>query len=67
MGAGKLFFEVFISIVGMGYAWSGKRHGNPVLFWCGLIMGVFPYFVDNAVALALLGLALMIAPFLIRR
>jgi len=54
-----IFLTVVLSIIGMGYAFSGKRHGNMTLLGCGLALGLFPYFVDNTLAMLGIGAALV--------
>jgi hypothetical protein len=63
----QIFCWVFFGLVGMGYAYSGKRHGNGRLFFCGLALGIFPYFVDHTLLLILIGSALIAYPLLFHR
>jgi hypothetical protein len=64
MGIGQVYLDVMLSLIGMGYAWSGKKNGNGKVLICGLILGVFPYFVSNVWLLLIVGLALIVYPFL---
>ncbi len=66
MGAYKIFLEIFLAMVGMGYWWSGKRHGNMRLMGCGIALGLFPYFVDGPWMLLLIGLTLVAFPIVFR-
>lgn len=66
MGAGTLFSSMFVSLVGFGFFSYGKKQARPPQLATGLVLMVFPYFVDDvwlqvgiAVALlALMGLAI---------
>jgi hypothetical protein len=66
MTASQIFLGIFFGIVGMGYCFSGKRHGNGKLFACGLALGIFPYFVSNVLLLLFIGLALTAYPIVFR-
>jgi hypothetical protein len=49
----------------MGYFIYGKRQAKFVPLIAGMILCVYPYFVQGVVWLVLIGLAVMAAPFLI--
>lgn len=66
MSPSKLFVEILFGLVGMGYCFSGKRHGKYRLMGCGLALGLFPYFIDNLWVILLLGGALTAIPFVFR-
>lgn len=57
------FFIVFLSIVGMGFYWSGQRSGNAWFIISGIVMMVYPYFISNTFLLIGIGLVLTAAPF----
>ncbi len=61
------FFMIFISVVGMGFFWSGKRNGDALFMISGATMSIFPYFVTNMWIFALLSVALIVLPFYLRR
>jgi hypothetical protein len=62
----KLFVEFLFGMVGTGYFIYGKKAGRMLFLGCGLALGLFPYFVENWIALLLVGAALVGVPFLIR-
>lgn len=66
MDPSKLFVEFLFGMVGTGYFIYGKKAGKMLFLGCGLALGLFPYFVENWVALLLVGASLVGVPFLIR-
>ncbi len=65
MNATSLVIGLFTGAIGMGYFIYGKRQAKFVPLIAGMILCIYPYFVDGAVKLVLVGVALMAAPFLI--
>jgi hypothetical protein len=63
LGAFRLFLFIFLGIVGMGYCLAGRRREDRRLWWCGLALGIFPYFVHGTAFLVVIGLALAAFPF----
>jgi hypothetical protein len=61
----KLFVEFLFGMVGTGYFIYGKKAGKMLFLGCGLALGLFPYFVENWIALLLVGASLVGLPFLI--
>lgn len=57
--------SVFLGIVGMGYVMYGRKAHNPVALVSGLLLCVFPYFVDSLTWTLLIGAGLVAAPFFI--
>ncbi len=66
MNAAQIFLSIFFGIVGMGYCWSGKRHGDMKLFACGLVLGIFPYFVTGTGWVLVLGSLITAYPIVFR-
>ncbi len=62
----KIFVEFLFGMVGTGYFIYGKKAGRMLFLGCGLALGLFPYFVDNWVAIVLAGAAFVALPFLIK-
>jgi hypothetical protein len=56
---------VFLGIIGTGYVMYGRRAQNPVALVAGVLLCAFPYFVDSLVWTALIGAALLAAPFVL--
>ena len=57
--------SVFLGIIGAGYVMYGRRAQNPVALVAGVLLCVFPYFVDSLPWTLLIGAALLATPFLI--
>ena len=67
MDSTKIFFFILISIVGMGYFYSGKKRGNNVLLGSGILMMIFPYMISNTIAVVIISIVLIFGPFFIKR
>ena len=65
MNATSLAIGLLTGAIGMGYFIYGKRQAKFVPLIAGMILCVYPYFVQGVVWLVLIGVALMAAPFLI--
>ncbi len=57
-----MLFGILFSSVGIGYFIYGKKQTNPVIRYTGLVLIVYPYFVQNLMALILVGVALLFVP-----
>lgn len=62
----NLWWGLFFGSIGLGYWMYGRKQKKPVPYWCGLALMLFPYFVDNALALPLIGAALSALPYFYR-
>ena len=62
-----MFFVILVSIVGMGYFYTGKKTSNYAFLVSGVVMMFFPYFVTNPVTVGVLSVALIVGPFFFRR
>ena len=56
---------VFFGIFGAGYIMYGRKAQKPVPFVAGILLCVFPYFVDGFLWTMVIGIALLAAPFVI--
>ena len=65
MNATSLMIGIFTGAIGAGYFMYGKRQAKFVPVIAGMLLCVYPYFVDGVLWLVLVGAALMAAPFLI--
>ena len=59
--------SVFLGIIGSGYVLYGRRAHNPVALVSGVLLCVFPYFVDTFTWTMVVGAVLLALPFLIER
>ena len=60
----SLWFSVVAGAIGMGYFIYGKRQAKYVPMIAGVLLCVYPYFVESLLALSVIGLLLVAAPFL---
>ena len=61
----SLWVGVVAGAIGMGYFIYGKRQAKYVPMIAGVLLCVYPYFVESLLALSVIGLLLVAAPFLI--
>jgi drug/metabolite transporter (DMT)-like permease len=66
MSASSLIWSLIISSIGLGYFLYGKKATNIIALISGLILMIYPYFVQNILVSIVLGVALIIAPFIIK-
>jgi hypothetical protein len=48
--------------IGIGYFIYGRKQSNSLVKYVGLILMVFPYFVENVLLLVVVGVSLMFVP-----
>lgn len=56
---------IFFGILGSGYVMYGRKAKHTVALVAGVLLCVFPYFVDGLTWTLLVGLLLAAAPFVI--
>jgi hypothetical protein len=61
----SLFVGLIAGAIGMGYFIYGKRQLKIVPMVAGVLLCIYPYFLDSLLWLSLVGLILIAAPFLI--
>jgi hypothetical protein len=61
----SLFIGVIAGAIGMGYFIYGKRQSKIVPMVAGVLLCIYPYFVDSLLWLSLTGLLLIATPFLL--
>jgi hypothetical protein len=61
----NLLFGVVAGAIGVGYFMYGRRQTKFVPLIAGMLLCVYPYFVDSVVWLCVIGLALVAAPFVV--
>ena len=61
-----LAFNLIISTVGFAYFVYGKKATEFLFLIAGLLLMIYPYFVQSFVITVLVGVILVIAPFVIR-
>jgi len=66
MTATQLLLGVLFSSIGLGYFLYGRKQSMTVPSVCGLILIIFPYFVENLFLLGGIGLVLAVLPYFLR-
>ena len=61
-----LMIGVITGAVGMGYFVYGKKQSKPVPLFAGILLCVYPYFFDGLIPVIAIGVALIVAPFVIK-
>ena len=56
---------VFFGIIGSGYLLYGRKAHNWVALGAGVLLCIFPYFVDGFVTTMVVGLVLVVLPFVV--
>ncbi len=68
MGDSDTFFwSLIFGAIGAGYFIYGKNQRNPVMMGLGAALCVYPYFVTDLVLTLIIGTALTLAPFFLRK
>jgi hypothetical protein len=60
-----LIVSVIAGAIGMGYFIYGKRQTKIVPMVAGVLLCIYPYFLDSLLWLSLIGAVLVAAPFVI--
>lgn len=66
MDAWTIFLGLTFGSIGFGFFIYGRKQSRVVPLVAGLCLMVFPYFVDNLVLTLIIGVVLMVVPFLFR-
>ncbi|NUG53049.1 amino acid transport protein [Acinetobacter lactucae] len=57
---------VIFSSIGLGYFGYGKKQKMTVPFTVGLVLMIFPYFIESNVLLSSIGTRLSVIPYFLR-
>jgi hypothetical protein len=63
MNGTTLILSTIFGSFGVGYFMYGKKQGHLSSMLCGFALVVFPWFVDSVFWTVIVGLALMVLPF----
>ncbi|MEG0341751.1 amino acid transport protein [Acinetobacter sp. TY1] len=66
MDTTTLLLNVLFSSIGFGYFLYGRKQRKNVPFICGIILMIFPYFIDNLWAVLAIGITLSATPYFVR-
>ena len=61
----NLLFGIVAGAIGVGYFMYGRRQTKFAPLIAGILLCVYPYFVDSVVWLSVIGLVLVAAPFVV--
>lgn len=61
----SLVIGIVAGAIGMGYFIYGKRQAKYAPMIAGVLLCIYPYFTENLLWLAVIGVVLLAAPFLI--
>ena len=59
----SLFVGIIAGAIGMGYFVYGKRQAKFAPMISGVLLCIYPYFTDSMIWLAVIGLVLVVVPF----
>ena len=66
MNATQLFLGVIFSSIGLGYFMYGKKQKMTIPLACGLILMIYPYFIESTALLSVVGVILALLPYFLR-
>lgn len=66
MNTSQLLLGVLFSSIGLGYFIYGKKQKTMVPFLCGLILMIFPYFIENTGLIVLIDAVVSAVPYFVR-
>lgn len=66
MDENSLLWGMLFGSFGVGFVSYGKKQKHLIALLCGIALIVFPYFVTDTLWMIVVGLALIIAPFVVR-
>ena len=66
MNSTQLLLGVILSSIGLGYSLYGKKQKMTVPLVAGLVLMVFPYFIESHFLLSGIGILLSVIPYFLR-
>ena len=63
----SLFIGLLMSSVGLGYFVYGKKSSDIQFMLTGIALMVYPYFFQDVMAIVIIGLILLLVPFLMKK
>lgn len=61
-----ILWALLFGSIGVGYFIYGKRQDQPVVRYTGIALILFPYFVTEVLAVVLVGIFLLLLPYVIK-
>ena len=56
--------SAIFGIIGSGYFFYGKKRKNNIVLWTGVALCVYPYVIDGMLWMVVVGIVLLIFPFI---
>ena len=66
MNTTQLLLGLVFSCIGLGYFLYGKKQKVTMPLVCGLVLMIFPYFIENVALLSVIGIVFSLMPYFIR-
>ncbi|KKW79565.1 amino acid transport protein [Acinetobacter sp. AG1] len=66
MNATQLFLGVIFGSIGLGYFMYGKKQKMTVPLVCGLVLMIYPHFIESTTLLSVIGVVISILPYFLR-
>lgn len=66
MNVSVLLLGVLFSSIGLGYFIYGKKQQHTMALVCGIMLMVYPYFIENITLLIVVGIVFMSMPKFIK-
>ncbi|WP_173910134.1 amino acid transport protein [Acinetobacter sp. Marseille-Q1618] len=66
MNVSVLLLGVLFSSIGLGYFIYGKKQQHTMALVCGIVLMVYPYFIENITLLIVVGIVVMSIPKFIK-
>jgi len=67
MNPTTLFLGMIFGSIGMGYFIYGRKQGSGIALICGVALFALPYLVSNIFFTILIGVGVMVLPFLFKQ
>lgn len=62
----NLFLSIIFGVMGIAYCKYGRQNGFFFVF-CGLLLTIFTFFVDETIPILYTGVGLIVAPFILNK
>ena len=65
--AGGLYWDLLISLIGMGFLVYGKKRPDVVAIFAGVVLVIYPYFISSLAWDIAIGVAIIAAYLFLKR
>lgn len=66
MDANSIFIGMVTGAIGAAYLFYGKKQAKLLPAVCGILLMAYSYFTDNVWVLLIVGIALIVAPWVVK-